>query len=229
MNLKKLKIMIIGLFVVGLINTEVPTTYRGFVENPYTQETIELAKKVGYLERANECLESKFLMVSGWVKNRLSKSPDEKIAARMQKLEKANKNISPEPNLETIGELINPDDTLQSKINYLRQKWTCQGEIYHELCEIDTKLRKKSYSYNNDIVTNNDQQNSTDPIKSSSSFLTRFNNFISDHKTLLALGGLVVLSGIGYAMYNWCNKKQNIKQKAQKDTTFDDFIRASEK
>jgi hypothetical protein len=136
MHIKKLKIMIIGLFVVGLTNAEVPTTYRGFSENPYTKETIELAKEIGYLERGNEVIERRTTDFIQYVKDLLSKLPNEKTASRIQELENMTKNIPLEPNLETIGELINPNDALQSKINYLDQKWTHRSEIHNEISEI---------------------------------------------------------------------------------------------
>lgn len=221
-----LKIMIIGLIFVRFLSAEVPTTYRGFVANPYTQETIELAKKVGYLERANEVIERYLPDFIKNVKDLLSKllNPDEKIVTRIQELENRAKNIFLEPTLETIGELINPNDALQSKINYLDQKWSNKSEISQELTGIYLKLIEQEY-VNNINKINNYGQNTTDQVKSLS-FSTRFNDFVSEHQVLAALGGITILTGVGYAVYNWYQKRQNAKQKVEKkeDDVLNDFI-----
>jgi len=64
-----------------------------------------------------------------------------------------------------------------------------------------------------------------DPVTASLPWSTQLSNLIYEHKVISAITGIATISGIGYAVYNWYNKKYNKQPKEEKeDTTFDDFI-----
>lgn len=142
---------------------------------------------------------------------------------------------------DKIEKIINPKDNVSAKIK-ARQRaidsvqnacirladLKAQGET--KKCNALEKLKGKpttSQEQPNDSGKGKQDNNNQD-INAKQSLWTRLNNFIFEHQVISTLTGVGLVSGAGYAVYNWYTKKSVKKNTIEKDTTFDDFINYEE-
>lgn len=70
----------------------------------------------------------------------------------------------------------------------------------------------------------NNNKNEDTTKEESLPLLERLKNFIFEHQVISTITGIGAISGAGYAVYTWYNKKNAKKNMTEKDTIFDDFI-----